>query len=162
MSGSHSTRPLALLMAGHLRVECPEPVEGLVLDGFFQSGRLKQNMPDSFSTIACPEPVEGLSYVYILQSTDGTYYVGQTHDLRERLRKHRLGLGAKHTSDHPGCRLVYWEGPFSLIDAVQREAQLKRWSRAKKEALIRGDLLVLKTLSRSRATPPGQTRHQHP
>ena len=101
--------------------------------------------------VECPEPVEGLSFVDFLQSDDGTYYVGQTHDLRERLRKHRLGLGAKHTSDHPGCRLVYWEGPFPLTEAVQREFQLKRWSRAKKEALIKGDISSLRSLSRSRA-----------
>jgi len=105
--------------------------------------------PDLHPSIVCPEASPGFYWVYILQSADGTYYVGQTHNLRERMRKHRLGLGAKHTSDHLGCRLVYGEGPFPLTDAVQREAQLKRWSRAKKVALIKRDVLQLKNLARS-------------
>jgi predicted GIY-YIG superfamily endonuclease len=108
------------------------------------------NLSERFGEVACPEPVEGFSFVYILQSDDGTYYVGQTRDLRERSRKHRIGLGAKHTSDHPGCRLVYWEGPFPLTRAVSREAQLKRWTRAKKEALVLGNAASLRSLSKSR------------
>lgn len=105
-------------------------------------------------TLPCvefPEAVEGLRFIYVLQSKDGTYYVGQTRDLRERLRKHRLGLGAKHTKDHPGCWLVYWEGPLPPNSAVAREAQLKRWSRAKKEALISGDVRSLAILARCRS-----------
>jgi predicted GIY-YIG superfamily endonuclease len=109
-----------------------------------EPGRLSQG-----ELIQCPEP-EGASFVYILRLADGACYVGQTCDLRERLRKHRLGLGAKHTKDHPDCQLVYWEGPFPLTQAVQRESQVKRWSRAKKEALIRGDYVALRRLSRSR------------
>jgi len=107
-------------------------------------------MPDSFPTISCPEPVSGFAWVYILQSADGSLYIGQTRDLAERFRKHRLGLGSKFTEDHQTPRLVYCEGPVPLGDAVTRERQLKRWSRAKKEALIRGDLPVLQALSRAR------------
>jgi predicted GIY-YIG superfamily endonuclease len=44
---------------------------------------------------------------------------------------------------------VYVEGPFDLTEAVRREFQLKRWSRAKKLALIRGDAHTLHALSRS-------------
>jgi len=99
--------------------------------------------------IACPESRHGSFWVYILQSADGTYYVGQTRDLRERLRKHRLGLGSKHTHDHPAVRLVYAETLTELTAAVQREAQLKRWSRPKKEALVRGDFDCLRKLSQS-------------
>jgi predicted GIY-YIG superfamily endonuclease len=90
------------------------------------------------------------AWVYILQTSDRSLYIGQTNNLPERLRKHRLGLGSKHTHDHAQPRLVYWEGPISPTEAVHREAQLKRWSRAKKEALIRGDGPALRELSRSR------------
>jgi putative endonuclease len=69
--------------------------------------------------------------------------------MAERLRKHRYGLGSKFTSDHASPRLVYCEGPMSLDAAVRREAQLKRWSRAKKEALIAGDQARLRALARS-------------
>lgn len=107
-------------------------------------------MPDLHPPIACPDPCPGLFWVYILQSADGTYYVGQSCDLPERLRKHRLGLGSKHTHDHAAPRLVYAEPLNDLIAAVQRERQLKRWSRAKKAALVRGDLTTLRRLSCSR------------
>ncbi len=107
-------------------------------------------MPHLHPLIPCPDPGPGLFWVYILQSADGTYYVGQTRDLRERLRKHRLGLGSKHTHDHVVPRLVYAEPLDDLTAALQRERQLKRWSRAKKAALIRGDGCVLHLLSRSR------------
>lgn len=107
-------------------------------------------MPDLFAPILCPAPVPPLCWVYILQSADGALYIGQTNNLPERLRKHRLGLGSKHTHDHGRARLVYCEGPVPLIEAVQRERQLKRWSRAKKEALVVGDFTRLHALSQSR------------
>ena len=107
-------------------------------------------MPDLRPPIICPEPRPGVVWVYILQTIDGTYYVGQSCNLRERLRKHRLGLGSKHTHDHPDPRLIYVEPLGSLSAAVSREAQLKRWTRAKKEALIRADAASLKRLARSR------------
>ncbi len=102
------------------------------------------------SEIPCPDRIEGLAWVYILQSADGALYVGRTCDVRERLRKHRLGLGSKHTREHGDCRLVFVEGPMPAPLAANRERQLKRWSRAKKEALIRRDAVALQTLSSSR------------
>jgi predicted GIY-YIG superfamily endonuclease len=107
-------------------------------------------MHDLHPSIACPDRYPGLFWVYILQTADGTYYVGQTHDLRERLRKHRLGLGSKHTHDHGAPRLVYAEPLSDLTVAVQRERQLKGWTRAKKAALIHGDFDRLRQLSQSR------------
>jgi predicted GIY-YIG superfamily endonuclease len=107
-------------------------------------------MPDLHPPIACPDYRPGLFGVYLLQSADGTFYVGQTSDLPERLRKHRLGLGSKHTHDHAVPRLVYGEPLKGLTAAIQRERQLKRWSRSKKSALIRGDFAILRQLSRSR------------
>jgi putative endonuclease len=144
-------------------IECPEPVEGLssgnlliqprsvrapLMAGLFPSdltlgrGILRE--------VECPEPVEGLSFIYLLEAEDGAFYIGQSHNVRERLRKHRLGLGSKHTRDHGGAKLVYVEGPCDLDTAIRREQQLKHWSRTKKEALIQGDLSLLKQLSRSR------------
>ena len=87
--------------------------------------------------------------MYILQTADGIYYVGQSRDLPERLRKHRFGLGSKHTHDHLAPRLVYAESHSDLTAAVQRERQIKGWSRAKKAALIHGNRDVLRKLSQS-------------
>ena len=150
-------------MAGHLRVECPEPVEGppkwrpqakgirrLILSRiqpFFGFGPI---MPEHFRTIPIPAAVTGRAFVYLVQSADGSLYIGQTVNVAERLRKHRCGRGSKFTSDHASPRLVFCEGPLPPDAAVSREAQLKRWSRAKKEALIRGDRSALRQLSRSR------------
>lgn len=107
-------------------------------------------MSPRFAEVNTPVPVRGGYWVYILQSADGALYVGQTNNVQERLRKHRYRIASKFTSDHPGARLVYTEGPLELGAAVTREAQLKRWSRAKKEALIRGDSETLHCLSQSR------------
>lgn len=107
-------------------------------------------MPDLFPFIPYPDSVPGLAWVYILQSADDSLYIGHTRDLRERTRKHRLGLGSKHTHDHAVPNLIYCEDPMALEKAIKREAQLKRWSRAKKEALIRGDVANLRTLALSR------------
>ncbi len=119
-------------------------------------------MPELFPAIPIPARVNGFAWVYILQTADGALYIGQTHDLTERLRKHRYGLGSKFTSDHFSPRLVFHEGSISFDAAVRREAQLKRWSRAKKEALIRGDLHTLRMLSHSRGASPSPTWHQYP
>jgi putative endonuclease len=123
-----------------------------------RSDRLKTSLP-----ISPPEPIKGLAFVYILQSADGTYYVGHSVNVQERLRKHRLGIGSKHTHDHPLIVLVHVEGPFIPADAVRREFQLKRWSRAKKDALILGNFEKLHDLSRSKESdrrPRHQTKNE--
>lgn len=96
----------------------------------------------------CPKPITGSAFGYILESADGTLYVGQSRDVRERLRRHRLGLGSKHTLDHPNVWLVHVDGPLPQVKAVRRKRQLKKWSRANKLALISGDIARLKQLSR--------------
>jgi putative endonuclease len=138
-----------------LNVQLAETLGGCSSDPI--GPRTKLAMPDQLATVPCPAPAPGLFWVYILQSADSTLYIGQTSNLPERLRKHRLGLGSKHTHDHGLPRLVYCEGPLPLVEAVQRERQLKRWTRAKKEALIRGDRVVLPQLRRSTAARPTRT-----
>jgi predicted GIY-YIG superfamily endonuclease len=99
--------------------------------------------------IDSPEPARGAFWVYILQSADGTFYVGQTTNVPERVRKHRYGLGSKHTREHLAFRLIFVQHFPSLIEAVQREKQLKQGTRAKNEALASGQIMQLKALSRS-------------
>jgi putative endonuclease len=100
-------------------------------------------------TLEPPSPVDGRAFVYILACSDAALYIGSTGDLRGRLDQHGGPKGAKSTRDHAGGRLVYYEGPFEFAVALQRERQLRRWSRAKKLALIQNQTLVLRRLSQS-------------
>lgn len=85
-------------------------------------------------------------YLYIIQNVKGDLYIGQTADLQERVKRHAKGDGAKYTADHKSFKLVYSENFPSRAAAMKRETQLKKWSRAKKDALISGDLKKLKKL----------------
>ncbi len=78
-------------------------------------------------------------YVYILRCADGTLYTGSTTDVEARERTHNAGRGAKYTAARRPVQVVFREGHSSRSAAQKREAQLKRWTRAKKEALIAGD-----------------------
>lgn len=93
--------------------------------------------------------VEGLTWtVYILLCRNGAYYIGVTNDLARRCAEHRTGRGGHYTKCNPPIRLVYTEQFPSKRQAQTRERQLKGWTRAKKAALIAGDLDRLKRLSR--------------
>ena len=88
-----------------------------------------------------------IAYTYILECSNGAYYVGSTNDLERRLQEHQAGLGSRFTSAHLPVKLVYWEEYQTLEEAFRRERQLHGWSRAKKEALIKGDIEKLKSSS---------------
>ena len=76
--------------------------------------------------------------VYILECSDGSYYVGSTTNLKLRLQEHSEGKST-YTSAHLPVKLVYTEEYESLTEARHREMQLHKWSRAKKENLINGE-----------------------
>lgn len=86
-------------------------------------------------------------FVYIIQCSDNSYYVGHTKELSARFEAHSNGTAAVHTKKFPPKQIVYTEAFNSEKAAIQRELQIKKWSRAKKEALILGDLEKLKKLS---------------
>ncbi len=83
--------------------------------------------------------------MYILRCADGSLYIGETPDVDARLRKHQEG-GSRHTASRRPVALVYSEAFENRVLALGRERQLKRWSRAKKEALIAGDIDKLRRL----------------
>ncbi len=85
-------------------------------------------------------------FVYVLRCTDGSFYVGETNDVLSRLARHNNGTGATHTAMRRPVQLVYVEEYSNRDDCLKRERQLKRWTRAKKEALVAGDATTLKTL----------------
>ena len=76
--------------------------------------------------------------------------MGIADDVEARLKVHERGNGARNTRIFAPYRLVFVEGPFERCIAAKREIQLKKWSRAKKIALITGDGGELIRLSKSR------------
>ena len=85
-----------------------------------------------------------MPFVYILRCDDDSYYVGKTNDLYTRLTEHQSGVGADYTAVRRPVEMVYAEEHATIRSAKNRELQLKRWSRAKKEALISQDTTRLK------------------
>lgn len=88
--------------------------------------------------------------VYLLRCSNGTYYVGHTDDVVRRLEEHNFGKGAEHTRKYRPVKLIYTEPFDSEGEALRREMQIKRWSRAKKAALASGEVSVLKKLAKRR------------
>lgn len=87
-------------------------------------------------------------YVYILRTSSNSLYIGQTNNLERRLAEHRnhKTKSAKYIRYFSSFDLVYSEKYSSLQLAMKREWQLKKWTKAKKEALIEGNLKLLKKL----------------
>ncbi len=87
-------------------------------------------------------------FVYILRCADNTVYVGSSTDSVGRVSAHNAGHGPRYTARRRPVQLVYAEQFPTMPEARRREIQLKRWSRARKEALIDGNLDRLHGLSR--------------
>ncbi|RYZ19064.1 MAG: GIY-YIG nuclease family protein [Sphingobacteriales bacterium] len=91
-------------------------------------------------------------FVYIVQCRDGFYYTGMTNDLVRRLHEHNMGLVVTcFTFKRRPVVLKYVEHYTEVTQAIQRETQLKGWSRAKKEALFIEDFDLLKELAKCSA-----------
>ena len=79
-------------------------------------------------------------YVYILTSKrNGTLYVGVTNDLKRRIYEHKNNLIKGFTQKYNIHNLVYYEETNDVNIAIEREKQIKSWSRKKKLALIEKD-----------------------
>jgi putative endonuclease len=79
-------------------------------------------------------------YCYILECADHSLYVGVTDDLPQRVQYHNQGKGSDWTAVRRPVKLVWTEEHATLSSARKRENQLKRWSQAKKAALVEGSL----------------------
>jgi predicted GIY-YIG superfamily endonuclease len=97
------------------------------------------------------------AFVYILRCNDGAYYVGSTRStLETRLAEHNSGTFGGYTARKRPVALV-WHQEFQFItDAIAAERQLKGWTRAKKEALMRGDFATLQSLALGKTNPRRQ------
>ena len=76
-------------------------------------------------------------WVYIVTNRNDTVlYIGITNHLARRTWEHREGTGANFPARYACTKLIYCEHYTNVYEAISRETQLKKWSRAKKVALI--------------------------
>ena len=78
-------------------------------------------------------------HVYMLRCSDGSYYVGHTNDLEQRLAAHERGAIEGYTLSRRPVELVFSDRFSTRLEAFRRERQIKGWSMFRKEALIKGD-----------------------
>ena len=91
------------------------------------------------------------SYVYILKCSDGTYYTGVTSNLENRVFKHDSGFYPEcYTYKRRPLELVFYCEFTDINFAIEREKQIKNWSKAKKEALINGNYDALPNLAKKK------------
>jgi putative endonuclease len=91
--------------------------------------------------------------IYILRCADGSYYTGVTRrSMEERLSEHAQGLiTGCYTERRLPVELVFSEY-YAVDEAVAAERRIKGWSRAKKEAMMRGDFAALSAFAKRRKT----------
>ena len=88
-----------------------------------------------------------MPYTYILRCADGTYYTGSTWDLDRRIAEHQAGLGSAYTRERRPICLVHAVFHDRVEAAYRLEKRVQGWSRAKKEAFMRGDLATIRRLA---------------
>ena len=105
-----------------------------------------------------------MPYAYILECADGSFYVGSTKNLDQRIYMHNLGVGSAYT--RPARRRpvkLAWSGEFESIGAAfSFEKQVQNWGRAKRIALIEGRLDDLPGLARGRNRRPLRSDGESP
>src|SRR5690349_14814891 len=92
------------------------------------------------------------AFLYILRCADGSYYIGTTRtSLEIRIAEHNAGTFGGYTATRRSVTLVFSQWFERITDAIENERKLKKWSRAKKQAFIRGDFVALRALAARRS-----------
>ncbi|MDP1868174.1 MAG: GIY-YIG nuclease family protein [Bradyrhizobium sp.] len=95
------------------------------------------------------------AWLYILRCADGSYYVGTSRtSLEIRIAQHNDGAFQGYTASRRPVELIFSQWFDQITDAIENERKLKGWSRAKKEALIRGDFASLQQLAKRKSSHP--------
>ena len=87
-----------------------------------------------------------ISYVYILKCSDNTYYTGITSNLEQRITEHI----ESYTYNRRPIELMFYAEFTDISIAIQTEKQIKKWSKAKKEALINDEFEKLPNLAKKK------------
>jgi putative endonuclease len=97
------------------------------------------------------------AYLYILLCSDGSFYIGTTRAALEiRVAQHNAGTFKGYTESRRPVKLVFSQWFDRITDAIESENKLKKWSRAKKEAFIRGDMAALQQLAKRKSPHPSR------
>ncbi len=75
-------------------------------------------------------------FVYIIRCKNRSLYTGIALNVRQRLKNHSLGKGSRYLRGKGPLKIVYTQALLNKSLALKREAEIKRWPRAKKLALI--------------------------
>ncbi len=75
-------------------------------------------------------------WVYMVETEQGRLYTGVTTDLQRRFDQHRDGSGASFFRFDAARRMVFQEAAQNRGAAQRREAEIKRLSKAAKQALV--------------------------
>src|SRR5215475_13344564 len=95
------------------------------------------------------------AYLYILRCVDGSYYTGTARSgLDQRVAEHNAGAYGGYTAQRRPVTLVFSQWFDRITDAIAAERQVKGWSRANKEAVIREDIGSLHQLAKQRQSHP--------
>jgi putative endonuclease len=91
-------------------------------------------------------------YTYIVKCSDDSYYTGVTNNLENRIAEHNEGKDVRsYTFKRRPVELVWSDMTFDINQAIELEKQIKGWSRAKKEALIKEDWKRIVELSNKKS-----------
>jgi len=83
-------------------------------------------------------------YLYLLECSDGSYYVGVTNDISQRVRDHQEGFDPLCYTYNRRPVVVLHYLTFTYIgEAIYWEKRLKKWSRVKKKAFFEKNWLIL-------------------
>lgn len=85
-------------------------------------------------------------FVYILRCENGDFYTGVSDNVERRLKEHPSGKGGRFTKISGAKDFLFVEKHLNKVSAFKREAQIKRWTRRKKIALMQGNFELLKKL----------------
>ena len=77
-------------------------------------------------------------YIYIISNKNrNVLYIGVTSDLYNRITQHKSGEGSAFTKKYNCTDLLYYEFFESIVAAIEREKELKKWNRSWKDELIK-------------------------
>ena len=87
-------------------------------------------------------------YVYIVQCSDKKLYIGITNNVERRLDEHNKGENkTSFTYKRRPVKLIFQQEYYDVNQAILFEKKIKKWSRKKKEALVKGDFEKIQELS---------------